>query len=925
MIHKRVLILSILLFLFGVIPFPGYAVDMIVNDSSPYVNANGRCSLIEAIDNANDDAPTHTDCLTGSGADVIILSRNISLDGTDIFSGGVDGDTGLPTITSDLTIDGNGLRIRRTGSASDFRILHVSAGGDLTLNNVTIRNGRVSNGFENGGGIMNHGELTLINSVVRNNHVMSIFPQGGGIYNSSTGILTIIDSTIADNSVANPGTTFHLGGAIYSAGELTLLNTTIENNSSDLSAGGIYTFGNTHITNSQFINNTAGVNGGALYLSTLGGATIDVNSSVFSGNTAIEAGGAIVNVGDGVDIFGSTFDSNIVEGNPNAFGGAIYNIATMEIVASLFNNNQAQNNGYGGAIYNSGFGSEVILTGSTISNNSSGFTGGGLLTASGAFYVEDSLIIGNIANSGGGLSLRPSNSPLGFYVERTTVMNNTAEFMGGGYYAEGNQTSSTIVNSTFTGNESQLIGGGIGLNAGGQVDLLNSTVVDNSSTNFTNSVGGVNAFAGTMTTGNTIIANNVNVDCSATNASTSLDNNLTTGTGGGAPVVDRWCSFIPLQPNDQVDTDPLLESLAYNGNVGPTFLLQVASPAIDAILSDCPPELNGIDQRGVPRGSGTCDVGAIANETVILPEVYFETASTTIDDEGTVTTTQNVNLVVDNTNGTLSAPGSLPLTIFVTQRGTATDVVDYSPSIATPLIYTFDAGSWVATGNSVTLSIPINVIDDLIAESDETIEFELTVIGPGVLIANQSTHVVTIIDDDRVNNSSVTDADEETDNPTPDIDIFDPAISKLGLLLPGQLGVLGEKLRWDVTVTNRGSVAGSNVVVSDTLRPELQIDDVTTSKGTIDVTGQTVTVNIPTLAAGEQVNIAIFTTSLDGTIVLNTACVNADNQLNEQCVSALPIQSLPNTGQTPWWRTWLLMIIGFGAMMGLSIRQLGTR
>lgn len=908
-IGMRSIILFFMILILGAVQFTVVSQDFVIDDSSPYASANGLCSLIEAIDNANDDAMTHADCPVGTGVDTITLSQDITLDGTTTFA--VQGDNGLPSITSDLTIVGDGFTIQRANSAPAFRIFHVDTIGDLTLENIVVRNGLLTANFDNGGGILNNGNLTLITSLIEDNRVETVFPSGGGIYNSNTGILTIIDTAIQDNSVFSGSSVFDNGGGIYSLGDLTMTNTLVRRNTAEEQAGGIFASGNTNVNNSQIADNSA-LDGGGMVLFGTAGASMRINNTVFSGNSALENGGAILNGNDDVEIFGSSFINNIVQGNPSGTGGAIQNFAgTMTITASLFDGNQTLNDAIAGAIYNGQLG-EVTLIGSIVQNNTSQTSGGGLATSLAEFFVQDSLILNNSAPNGGGFHQLPSNVD-GFTIERTTVMGNTADDIGGGFYGTGNLSTATILNSTFTGNTAGLIGGGIGLNSGGLVDILNSTIVDNSNTLFINSIGGINAFAGEMTIGNSIVANNVNRDCSATSSSTSLDNNITTGPGGGIPL-NRWCSFIPLQPNDQLLTDPLLEPLANNGNTGPTYLLQAGSPAIDAISGTCPIQLNGIDQRGVPRGGGSCDVGAIADDTAILPEVYFETVSTVIDDEGTVTTTQNINLIVDNMYGTLVAPGSLPLTIFVTQRGSATDDLDYSSSSTTPLVFTFNAGNWVAPNNSQTLTIPIDVIDDLLPEADETIQFDLIVIGPGVLRTGQSSHLVQIIDDDVIpQNNDDDEAEEESeDGQEPIIDVFDPAISKLGLLLPGELGVRGEALRWDVTVTNRGAVAGTNVVVTDTLRPELRIDNVTTSRGQINVNGQTVTVTIPVLNPGEQVNIAIFTTSLDGALVDNTACVDADNQPESECVSVLPVQTLPNTGQTPNWRNHLILLFLLG-------------
>ena len=54
--------------------------------------------------------------------------------------GGV-GSNGLPPITSTITISGKGATIERDLNAPDFRIFFVGTSGNLTLNQVTVRQG----------------------------------------------------------------------------------------------------------------------------------------------------------------------------------------------------------------------------------------------------------------------------------------------------------------------------------------------------------------------------------------------------------------------------------------------------------------------------------------------------------------------------------------------------------------------------------------------------------------------------------------------------------------------------------------------------------------------------------------------------------------------------------------------------------------
>ncbi len=136
----------------------------------------------------------------------------------------------------------------------------------------------------------------------------------------------------------------------------------------------------------------------------------------------------------------------------------------------------------------------------------------------------------------------------------------------------------------------------------------------------------------------------------------------------------------------------------------------------------------------------------------------------------------------------------------------------------------------------------------------------------------------------------------------PAFSVFDPAISKIGFLTPGQVGVTGEMLEWVVTVSNTSGVDGQNVVVTDTLIPALRVDNVTSATGIVNISGQTVTVTYPVLSAGQTVQFSIFTTVLEGASITNTACITASNQGPQECATASPISQLPSTGETPAWR-----------------------
>lgn len=149
------------------------------------------------------------------------------------------------------------------------------------------------------------------------------------------------------------------------------------------------------------------------------------------------------------------------------------------------------------------------------------------------------------------------------------------------------------------------------------------------------------------------------------------------------------------------------------------------------------------------------------------------------------------------------------------------------------------------------------------------------------------------------------------------IAVFDPAISKIGFLQPSDIVGADESIEWMITIINDSTQAGINLIITDTLRPELQLDRVVSSRGVTAINGQTAVVTIPVLNPGESVQISIMTTTLQGTTIENTACVNADNLTGSRCATGQVVRSLPATGENPLWAGELLttMIIGQLALL----------
>ncbi len=307
--YRRVLAVLILALAF--FPTRASAAAISVNTATNTRANDGYCSLVEAIIAANTDTASGSkpgECPAGSGADMILLAATTYT--LSSANNSLNGSNGLPSITSDITIQGNGALIERKNSAkvAKFRLFHVSSGGALTLVNVTLQNGYAYGISGDGGGaIYNKGALAVNGgSKILSN---SASGSGGGIYNNN-GTLSIDSSTVAGNSAGDGG-----GGVYLTGGRTSLTNDAIYGNSAGPAykvlnrfGGGIKNVGNSllTVTNSTISGNTAADDGAGIYNNT---ATITLASATITLNHSFSEAG-------GIDNFGSVhFLNSIIAGN----------------------------------------------------------------------------------------------------------------------------------------------------------------------------------------------------------------------------------------------------------------------------------------------------------------------------------------------------------------------------------------------------------------------------------------------------------------------------------------------------------------------------------------------------------------------------------------------------------------------------------
>lgn len=505
-------------------------------------------ALIDAINDAN----------ANDEADTIMLAAN----GTytlDDFDNETDGPNGLPSVTSVVTIEGNGATIERDDADDTpyFRIFHVAEFGDLTLTDMTVRNGRAQSDAANtdydGGGAYVLGALELSGAVVRDCYADR---HGGGISNNGGALL--------------------IGNA-----------SGIRNNEAEGYGGGVHNFGG-----------TAAVTGG----------------TEVSGNHAVEYGGGVYNESGTVEITGGAVNQNTVE---EYYGAGIYSYTGIARVRETLVDGNKTDGTYGGGIHSEGSALEVI--GSTVSNNFATSYGGGIYSDStnlellntvvtenetenyaagvynydGSAKVSDCTISSNVSASyGGGIY----NDSATMTMTNSTISANRTGDYGGGIY-NGNSTLE-LINSTVSGNRATDDGDGGGIyNDRGTLLATNCTITSNSAAGEGGGIYNYDSSSVVILT-NTIVANQAQgLDCDGDQPVTSRGYNIDS---------DGTCNLDAA--GDKPNTDPKLASLADNGGPTQTHALLEGSPAIDAGTNDAGP---AFDQRGESRPKGNAkDIGA---------------------------------------------------------------------------------------------------------------------------------------------------------------------------------------------------------------------------------------------------------------------------------------------------------------------------
>ncbi|MDF1512607.1 MAG: choice-of-anchor Q domain-containing protein [Anaerolineae bacterium] len=399
----------------------------------------------------------------------------------------------------------------------------------------------------------------------------------------------------AGNNLELSGVTLQeFAGALRINGTGYVYDTVITNNEAPSCAGFIandnseVTFNNMTVTGNT-ANATYG-GGGCVF----SGSLLTVNNSTISNNTAVDYGGGVYTSG----VF-SSFNSTI-SGNSAGSGGGILGRDQGDVILKF-----------------------TTLTG----NQAIGTIGGGIYFWGDTLDIENSIIRSNQAQTrGGGIY----NAGTTVSIKASSIIDNSSVDQGGGIhnYAYGGDVL-IVINSTISGNQSNVSGGGISMYSG-EIHLINTTIAENTADadggNDGNG-GGIyrnSSSAHDIYLKNTILANNLDAstgtfafvitDCDAELVSQGY-NLIGVGAGTGACTITGDISGNQVgSPGDKVD--PLLDTRGTNGYYTQHYDLLSGSPAIDggtpAGCLDQDDAAIQSDQRGEVRQVGSrCDIGSV--------------------------------------------------------------------------------------------------------------------------------------------------------------------------------------------------------------------------------------------------------------------------------------------------------------------------
>ena len=273
---------------------------------------------------------------------------------------------------------------------------------------------------------------------------------GGIFFDSSATTGSVMDYTLISGALSLFG-----GGITIDGCQVTIANSRIIGNASQITGGGINCTGPSTVRDCGIYYNSSGYQGGGVFCSD--GALIE-NCTIFGNYADIEGGGVYCTNSALVK------DCTISYNTCNAYGGGVSCSDFGGVENSTVYNNGST---YGGGIYISGE-NPVQIYGTEVNYNTGNYGGGIYISPFASAYIFDSKI--SYSNNHGIYYGAISGGYGSAYISRCIINNNTG--FGGGLYLTGPNIQ--IENCTITGNSGTISDGLITFDADVGLEVRNT-------------------------------------------------------------------------------------------------------------------------------------------------------------------------------------------------------------------------------------------------------------------------------------------------------------------------------------------------------------------------------------------------------------------------------------------------------------------
>ena len=266
------------------------------------------------------------------------------------------------------------------------------------------------------------------NTAVKNGGAFYVGRSEKNTFVSNTLEVNFKNGALTNNKATNGG------GISVVQGNLNISGGTAANNEAELGGGVYLANGDLTVGGGSFSSNTA-KNGGGAYLS---GGTLTINGGAFNGNTASENGGCAYAADGAVRMFGGFVTGNHADKD----GGGLY-VSSAQKAA------------------------DIVVRSGSITNNTSGGSGGGIAVAGSTANTADKVVLG-LLEPHPGLDAKSSSRAFTAFDYKDTVdslshnhascpvlTGNTATGNGGGIYMSSPAAKLDIYCLTESGNTSQ--------------------------------------------------------------------------------------------------------------------------------------------------------------------------------------------------------------------------------------------------------------------------------------------------------------------------------------------------------------------------------------------------------------------------------------------------------------------------------------